>query len=43
VAKKWTRRFNNTVHSYLKTVRRFRITDLLRRFAKQAERVHREA
>jgi len=36
---KWTRGFNNTVHSYLKTCHRFRIDDLLRRFARQAERV----
>ncbi len=42
VEKKWTRRFNNTVRSYFKTVKKFRITDLLRRFAKQAERVHAE-
>jgi ADP-ribosylglycohydrolase len=40
VEKKWTRRFKNTVRSYFKTVKQFRITDLLRRFAKQAERVH---
>jgi len=43
VEKKWTRRFNNTVHSYLKTTRRFRIDSLLKRFAKQAARIHREA
>jgi ADP-ribosylglycohydrolase len=42
VEKKWTRGFKNTVHSYLKTVRKFKITDILRRFARQAERVHRE-
>lgn len=37
----WTRPFNNTVHSYLKTHKKFRIDDLMRRFARQAERVHR--
>jgi ADP-ribosylglycohydrolase len=42
VARKWTRRFNNTVRSYFKTVKRFSITGLVRRFARQAERVHRE-
>jgi len=40
VPAKWTKPFNNTVHSYLKTCKKFRIDDLLRRFAKQAERVH---
>jgi len=35
----WTRPFRNTVHSYLIGRRRFRIDDLLRRFAKQARRV----
>ena len=38
---KWTRRFNNTVHSYLIGKRRFTISGLVRRFAKQAARVHR--
>ncbi len=42
VAGKWTRGFNNTVLSYFKTVRKFRITDLLRRFARQARKIHRE-
>jgi ADP-ribosylglycohydrolase len=37
---KWTRGFNNTVHSYLKTTKKFRIDDLVRRFARQAERVY---
>jgi ADP-ribosylglycohydrolase len=37
----WTRPFHNTVHSYLTTHKKFSIDDLLRRFARQAERVHR--
>jgi ADP-ribosylglycohydrolase len=40
VPARWTRPFNNTVHSYLKTCHRFRIDDLVRRFARQAARVH---
>ena len=40
VPKKWTRKFNNTVHSYLKGHKKFRIDDLVRRFARQAEAVH---
>jgi ADP-ribosylglycohydrolase len=36
---KWTRRFNNTVHNYFKKHKRFRIDDLLRRFARQAKKV----
>jgi ADP-ribosylglycohydrolase len=40
VPAKWTKPFNNTVHSYLKTCHRFRIDDLVRRFARQAEIVH---
>lgn len=39
VPARWTRRFNNTVHSYLVGNPRFRIDDLLNRFAKQAARV----
>jgi ADP-ribosylglycohydrolase len=40
VPARWTRPFNNTVHSYLKTCRKFRIDDLVRRFARQAQLVH---
>ncbi|HOX08181.1 MAG TPA: ADP-ribosylglycohydrolase family protein [Planctomycetota bacterium] len=40
VPAKWTRPFHNTVHAYFKTHKKFRIDDLLRRFARQAERVH---
>ncbi len=41
IPRHWTRRFHNTVHSYLIGRRRFAITDLLQRFAKQAERAWR--
>lgn len=37
----WSRPFHNTVLSYLKTHKKFRIDDLLLRFARQAEKVHR--
>jgi ADP-ribosylglycohydrolase len=37
--RRWYRSFDNTVHSYLIRRRKFRIDDLLRRFARQAERV----
>ncbi len=37
----WYRKFNNTVHSYLVGRPRFTITGLVRRFWKQASRVHR--
>lgn len=37
---RWTKRFNNTVHSYLIGQKPFRIDALLRRFAAQAKRVH---
>jgi ADP-ribosylglycohydrolase len=39
VAPHWHARFNDTVHSYLRGRRRFRISDVLRRFARQAARV----
>jgi ADP-ribosylglycohydrolase len=42
VERKWTRKFNNTVRSYFKTVKKFRIDSLLKRFARQAARVHGE-
>jgi len=37
----WYRKFNNTVHSYLVGRPRFTITGLVRRFSRQASRVHR--
>lgn len=43
IDRKWTRRFNNTVHTYFKKHKTFRIDDLLRRFTRQAKRVHAEA
>ena len=36
----WYKPFNNTVHSYLIGQERFEIDDLVRRFSKQAQRVH---
>ena len=36
----WTDPFHNTVHSYLKGHKHFRIDDLVLRFARQAERIH---
>lgn len=39
VPEHWTRRFNNTVHSYLNGHPSFRIDDLVDRFTAQAERV----
>ncbi|MBN1899872.1 ADP-ribosylglycohydrolase family protein, partial [Candidatus Sumerlaeota bacterium] len=39
IPKRWYARFNNAVHSYLIGKRRFTITDILRRFKKQAEKV----
>lgn len=39
IPRQWTRRFHNTVHSYLIGKRKFAISGLLRRFARQAERV----
>lgn len=39
----WHANFNNTVHSYLIGRKRFSITGLLRRFEKQARRVHETA
>lgn len=41
VPAKWTKPFNNIIHSYLIKKPKFMITDLIRRFAKQAERVYR--
>ena len=35
----WTKNFNNTVHSYLIGKRRFKITNLVNRFARQARAV----
>ena len=35
---RWTRRFDNTVHSYLIGQPKFAISDLVARFARQAER-----
>ena len=43
VARRWHRKFHNTVHSYLIARRRFSITGLVRRFTKQAARVFGEA
>ena len=40
VPKKWTRNFNDIVHSYLVGKKKFAITGLLRRFEIQAARVH---
>ncbi len=37
----WYEPFGDTVHTYLRGARRFRITDLLRRFVEQSRRVHR--
>jgi ADP-ribosylglycohydrolase len=39
IPSRWYRNFNNTVHSYLKGRRRFTISGLVTRFARQAERV----
>ncbi len=39
---RWTRNFNNTIHSYLTGKRRFTISGTLTRFARQAKRVHDE-
>lgn len=41
VPKHWYKNFNNTVHSYLIKRKRFTITDLVKRFTKQAELVFR--
>ncbi len=41
IPEKWTRGFNNTVHSYLIGKPRFTITGLIKRFARQASRVYR--
>jgi ADP-ribosylglycohydrolase len=40
IPRRWTNRFNNTVHSYLIGKPRFKIDDLVCRFEKQARRVH---
>lgn len=40
IPKHWYKRFNNTVHSYLTKRKKFTITGLVKRFAKQAERVY---
>jgi len=39
VPKHWYKRFNNTVHSYLINRKKFKITALIKRFTRQAERV----
>jgi len=39
IPERWTRRFNNTVHSYINRKPVFRIDDLIRRFTRQARRV----
>lgn len=39
----WTRGFNNTMHSYLNGHPKFKIDDLLRRFAAQARVIHSKA
>ena len=39
IPRRWYRNFNDTVHSYLIGRPRFRISDLVRRFGRQAERV----
>jgi ADP-ribosylglycohydrolase len=41
IAPHWYKRFNNTVHSYLIGKPKFRIDDLLRRFARQAALTYR--
>jgi ADP-ribosylglycohydrolase len=42
IDRKWTRGFNNVVYNYFKKHKKFRIDDLLRRFALQAKRIHAE-
>jgi len=37
----WYSNFNNTIHSYLTGKRRFSISAIIRRFEKQAQRIHR--
>jgi ADP-ribosylglycohydrolase len=39
IPRQWTRPFHDTVHSYLIGKRKFAISGLLRRFARQAERI----
>jgi ADP-ribosylglycohydrolase len=41
VPARWYRNFNNTIHSYLIGKKRFAITSVLKRFAKQAGTAHR--
>jgi ADP-ribosylglycohydrolase len=36
---RWTKNFNDTIHSYLTGYPKFRITDVVRRFERQAERM----
>ena len=36
----WYESFDNTIHSYLIGKRRFSISGILRRFEKQAKRIH---
>ncbi|HHN46328.1 MAG TPA: ADP-ribosylglycohydrolase family protein [Planctomycetes bacterium] len=43
VPKRWHRRFNNKVHSYLNGRKLFRIDDLVKRFTKQAAAVYAKA
>lgn len=40
IPKHWYRNFNNVIHSYLTGIPKFSISDLLRRFEKQAQRVY---
>ena len=38
--KHWYKNFNNTIHSYLIGKKRFSISGVLKRFEKQARRIH---
>lgn len=40
IPSRWHKNFNNTIHSYLIGKRRFTISDILRRFARQARQIH---
>lgn len=42
IPSRWTKNFDNTIHSYLIGKRTFRIDDVVRRFGRQAERVWKE-
>ncbi|MCX7591248.1 MAG: ADP-ribosylglycohydrolase family protein [Kiritimatiellae bacterium] len=43
IPRHWYRRFNNTIHSYLIGHKKFTISGLVERFARQAARVHESA